>query len=252
MISNTLFFALLGAILGSFANVVIYRLPRMMQGEAINLSWPPSFCPHCQQRIRKRYNVPLLGWLWLKGRSQCCQQPISWRYPGVELTMALLFALVTGWQGVSAVSLLTLALLFLLVVMLFIDFDHLLLPDKLTLPFLLLAMLTAGIAQGESQAMVGIAASAAVGFLIPWALNRLFMWRCGQAGMGVGDMKLFAGIGAWQGYEALFHIMLIASLLGLAYGYFLCKARRSEAFPFGPAIIIASIGWLFWTMFAGG
>lgn len=250
MIDNMLFFALLGAILGSFANVVIYRLPRMMHGEAFTLSWPPSFCPHCRQRIRKRYNVPLLGWLWLKGRSQCCRQPISWRYPGIEFIMALLFALLIGWQGVSAASLLDLSLLFLSVVMLFIDYDYLLLPDKLTLPFLGLAMLSAWAKQPDSAAISGIVAGAAMGFLIPWALNRLFLWRSGQAGIGAGDMKLFAGIGGWQGCEALFHIMLIASLLGLVYGYFIIKARRSEAFPFGPAIIIAAVGWLFGAMFS--
>lgn len=249
MIDNMLFFALLGAILGSFANVVIYRLPRMMHGEAFTLSWPPSFCPHCRQRIRKRYNIPLLGWLWLKGRSQCCHQPISWRYPGVEFIMALLFALLIGWQGVSAASLLDLSLLFLSVVMLFIDYDYLLLPDKLTLPFLGLAMLSAWAKQPDSAAISGIVVGAAVGFLIPWVLNRLFLWRSGQDGIGAGDMKLFAGIGAWQGCEALFHIMLIASLLGLVYGYFIIKARRSDVFPFGPAIIIAAVGWLFGAMF---
>ncbi len=247
--NQVVFFALLGAIFGSFANVVIYRLPRMMRGEAINLSWPPSFCPHCRQRIKRRYNTPLLGWLWLRGRSQCCRQPISLRYPGVELILALLFALVIWRQGVSLASLLDLALLLLLVIMLFIDYDYLLLPDKLTLPFLGLAVLSAWFRQADSMAIGNIVVAAGVGFLIPWALNRLFVWRCGQEGIGVGDMKLFAGIGAWQGCEALFHIMLAASILGLLYGYFLCNARRSEPFPFGPAIIIASVGWLFRAMF---
>ncbi|WP_342321908.1 prepilin peptidase [Kosakonia sp. BYX6] len=242
---TVLFFALLGAIFGSFNNVVIYRLPRMMRGDALSLSWPPSFCPHCQQPIKARYNVPLLGWLWLKGRSRCCHQRISLRYPAVELGMALLFAAWVWQHSIALPTLLDLALLTLMVAMLFIDYEHLLLPNKLTVPFILLAMFSAFARQPTFATLNDIALGGAIGFLMPWLVNRAFALQNGRAGLGMGDIKLFAGIGAWQGWQALFHIMLIASLLGLVSGLVLFRAKRNEAFPFGPAIIIASVGWLF-------
>ncbi|WLI78772.1 prepilin peptidase [Kosakonia sp. H02] len=241
---TVLFFALLGAIFGSFTNVVIYRLPRMMNGDAINLSWPPSFCPSCQQRIKSRYNIPLLGWLWLRGRSRCCQKRISARYPCVEATMALLFAGLIWQQGVSVPALLELALLSLMVAMFFIDLDHLLLPNVLTIPFILLAMLCTFARQPALTTLNDIALGTAIGFLVPWLVSYGFALRSGRVGMGMGDIKLFAGIGAWHGWQALFNIMLIASLLGLVSGLLLFRAKRNEAFPFGPAIIMASVGWL--------
>ena len=238
-----LFFALLGAIFGSFINVVIYRLPRKMQGEAISLSWPPSFCPHCRARIRTRDNVPLFGWLWLRGRSRCCQKRISVRYPAIEAVMALLFAAVIAHDGVTPTALLTLALLSLLVAMCFIDIDHMLLPDVLTYPFMLLALLCAWMRQPSLLTLQEHGLAAAVGFFILWLLNYGFVRRRGHDGIGGGDMKLFAGIGAWHGLAALFDIMLIAALIGLVSGLLLFRAARQQPFPFGPAIIIACIGW---------
>lgn len=240
---ESLFFALLGAIFGSFINVVIYRLPRKMQGEALSLSWPPSFCPHCRTRINAHDNVPLLGWLWLRGRSRCCHKRISVRYPAIEALMALLFAAVIAHDGVNLAALLTLALLSLLVAMFFIDIDHMLLPDVLTYPFLLLALLCAWCRQPLLATLQEHLLAAAVGFSILWLLNYGFArWR-GCEGIGGGDMKLFAGIGAWHGLPALFDIMLIAALIGLASGLLLFRASRQQPFPFGPAIILACIGW---------
>ena len=240
---ESLFFVLLGTIFGSFINVVIYRLPRKMQGEAISLSWPPSFCPHCRTRIHARDNVPLLGWLWLRGRSRCCHKRISVRYPAIEALMALLFAAVIAHDGVNLAALLTLALLSLLVAMFFIDIDHMLLPDVLTYPFILLALLCAWCRQPLLAMLQEHMLAAAVGFSILWLLNYGFArWR-GCEGIGGGDMKLFAGIGAWHGLPALFDIMLIAALIGLASGLLLFRAARQQPFPFGPAIILACIGW---------
>ncbi|MDV5355475.1 prepilin peptidase [Enterobacter asburiae] len=240
---ESLFFALLGAIFGSFINVVIYRLPRKMQGEAISLSWPPSFCPHCRARIKARDNIPLVGWLWLRGRSRCCQKRISVRYPAIEALMALLFAVVIAQDGANLTALLMLALLSLLVAMCFIDIDHMLLPDVLTYPFMLLALIYAWSRQPLLLTLQEHALAAAVGFLILWLLNYVFVRSRGCDGIGGGDMKLFAGIGAWHGLPALFDIMLIAALIGLAGGLLLFRATRQQPFPFGPAIIIVSVGW---------
>lgn len=238
-----LFFTLMGAIIGSFCNVVIYRLPLMLKGEEITLSWPPSHCPGCRQRIRICHNIPILGWLMLMGRSACCGRAISWRYLTVEITMALLFTIIIWRQGITWQSTFDLFAVAMLIPLLFIDIDTMLLPDRLTLPFLLLAL--AFSASGRSVVEFHQAFIAAIsGFGIPWFVARIYSGLCRKEGMGIGDMKLFAGLGAWLGPQALLDIILWSSVSALLVALVLLKTRPSQPFPFGPYPVIAAISWM--------
>ena len=238
-----LFFALVGAIIGSFANVIIYRLPLMIAGSAITLSWPPSHCPACSQPVKIRHNIPVIGWLLLRGRCARCRQAISWRYPLVETAMALLFAFIIWRQGVNAQSLFDLLAIALLVPLLAIDLRTMLLPDKLTLSLLALALVMAACGSGRVDMQLSLAA-AAIGFAIPWLLSRLFRWRYGYEGMGQGDMKLFAALGAWLGPEALCDIFALSSILALVVALLLLRVKPGQPFPFGPYPIIVALGWI--------
>ncbi|QGY32251.1 prepilin peptidase [Pantoea cypripedii] len=237
------FFAILGAVIGSFCNVVIYRLPKILMGEPLSLSWPASHCPHCHQPVRAWQNIPLLSWCLLRGRCAHCQQPISWRYPLVEGLMALLFALVTWRQGITPPAVFDLLVISLLIPLLFIDLQTQLLPDRLTLPLLALALLFA--ASGEARIDFTMAAvAAALGFGLPWCLSSLFRWWRGYEGMGMGDMKLFAGLGAWLGIEPLFTLFSVSSLLAIISALVLLRVKVSQPFAFGPYPIIAALGWM--------
>lgn len=238
-----LFCAVLGAIIGSFCNVVIHRLPRMLAGEALTLSLPASHCPHCLTPVRIRHNIPILSWLILHGRCAVCQVAISWRYPLVELLPALLFAYIAWRHGISYQSAFDMLAISMLLPLFFIDLDTQLLPDRLTLPLAGLALLFA--ASGYSRVEPGSAVLAAVlGYGIPWLLSRLFcLWR-GIEGMGRGDMKLFAGLGAWLGPVALLDIVTWSSLLALLCAVALLRIRPGQIFAFGPYPIVVAIGWV--------
>ncbi|AUZ76860.1 MULTISPECIES: prepilin peptidase [Aeromonas] len=253
---------LFSLMIGSFLNVVIHRLPIMLerewqaeylgyfnpetqpqQEERYNLMVPRSACPHCGHAITAIENIPLLSWLWLKGRCRECQAPISARYPLVELLTSLLSLIVAatfppGW-GLLAALLLT----WVLVALTFIDLDKMLLPDQLTLPLLwggLLFNLAGGFAP-LADAVIG----AMAGYLVLWSLYWAFKLLTGKEGMGYGDFKLLAALGAWLGWQALPIVLLLSSLVGALMGIGLILLRnhhQNKPIPFGPYLAIA--GWI--------
>ncbi|WP_440892804.1 A24 family peptidase [Aeromonas dhakensis] len=253
---------LFSLMIGSFLNVVIHRLPIMLerewqaeylsyfnpetqlqQEERYNLMVPRSACPHCGHAITAMENIPLLSWLWLKGRCRECQAPISARYPLVELLTALLSLVAAatfppGW-GLLAALLLT----WVLVALTFIDLDKMLLPDQLTLPLLwggLLFNLAGGFVP-LADAVIG----AMVGYLVLWSLYWAFKLLTGKEGMGYGDFKLLAALGAWLGWQALPIVLLLSSLVGAIIGISLILLRnhhQGNPIPFGPYLAIA--GWI--------
>jgi leader peptidase (prepilin peptidase)/N-methyltransferase len=252
---------LLSLMVGSFLNVVIHRLPQMMAQDwksqcrellelppadaepAYNLITPRSCCPHCQQLIRWWENIPLLSYLRLRGRCAHCQNPISLRYPLVELTTMLL-SLVVAWQlGAGLQAIFLILLTWALVALSLIDLDHQLLPDSITLPFLWLGLLLGipGIFLSAEQALIG----AATGYLSLWSFYWLFKLLTGKEGMGYGDFKLLALFGAWAGWSDVFVIILLSSMVGAiaGVGLILFKGHdRRVPIPFGPYIALA--GWI--------
>ena len=253
---------LLGLVVGSFLNVVILRLPRMMQQAwececrellhlpvrpsgvyAINLVHPPSSCPKCGHRIRYWQNIPVLSWLMLGGRCARCSQPISVQYPVVEATSGFLSAICAVHFGWSTELLPALLLTWILLALAVIDTRTLLLPDNLTLPLLWLGLLLAlvPVFAGLQDAVLG----AAAGYLSLWTVYHLFKLVTGKEGMGYGDFKLLAALGAWLGWQSLPSIILASSLAGALVGLGLIVARRTSReipIPFGP--FLAGAGWL--------
>ncbi|EIK54259.1 type 4 prepilin peptidase PilD [Stutzerimonas stutzeri TS44] len=252
---------LLGLLVGSFLNVVIHRLPIMMQrewqaqareflalpaepdGAAFNLFLPQSRCPHCAHAIRSWENIPLLSWLALRGKCSSCKAPISVRYPLVELACGLLSGYVAwhfgfSWQA-GAMLLLTWGLL----AMSLIDADHQLLPDSLVLPLLWLGLI---VNSGELFVPLADALWGAVaGYLSLWSVYWLFKLVTGKEGMGYGDFKLLAMIGAWGGWQVLPLTILLSSLVGAVLGSILLRMRsaaQGTPIPFGPYLAIA--GWI--------
>lgn len=253
---------LFSLMIGSFLNVVIHRLPIMLERDwqaeyrsyvgsetdaaptaPYNLMVPRSACPHCGHGITAVENIPLLSWLWLKGRCRECQAPISVRYPLVELLTALLSVAVAaslspGWSTLAA-----LALTWTLIALTFIDLDKMLLPDQLTLPLLwggLLFNLLGGFVP-LGDAVIG----AMTGYLVLWTLYWAFKLLTGKEGMGYGDFKLLAALGAWLGWQALPIVLLLSSLVGAIIGIGLIALRKhhqANPIPFGPYLAIA--GWI--------
>lgn len=239
---------LIALVVGSFLNVVIYRLPIMMQRPPtlpFNLALPASQCRHCHTSLRFWHNIPLLSFLFLKGRCHACQQTISWRYPLVEILSVLLslIALVQiGWQPLlGAVLLFT----YVLIALTFIDIDEQLLPDSMTLPLLGmgLALNSFDIFTSASQAIWG----ALLGFILLWLIDALYYMIRKRHGIGMGDCKLLAALGAWLGASALAPILLIASVLGLGVAILFIALKRLKydtPIAFGPFLAIAAWGYL--------
>jgi len=251
----------LGVIVGSFLNVLVWRLPKMLErewraqahevlglpaepaGPTYNLMLPHSCCPHCNHPIRPWENIPLLSYLLLKGRCAHCRGAISARYPLTELASGLLCALVAwhfgfGWQA-AALMLLSCGLL----AMSLIDADHQLLPDVLVLPLLWLGLIvnSFGLFTTLPDAMWG----AVIGYLSLWSVFWLFKLATGKDGMGHGDFKLLALLGAWGGWQILPMTLLMSSLVGVFCGLILMRMRKAQAstpMPFGPYLAIA--GWI--------
>jgi len=244
---------LFSLLVGSFLNVVIHRLPKMMEsewhaqcaelrGEApaaasapYNLAVPRSACPHCGHRITALENIPLLSWLWLRGRCSSCAAPISARYPLVELLTALLSAAAAWKWGVSVQTGGALLLIWTLVALAFIDFDTTLLPDSLTQPLLWLGLLfnLNGTFTSLPDALIG----AMAGYLVLWSVYWLFKLATGKEGMGYGDFKLLAALGAWLGWQLMPVTLLLSSVVGAAIGIamiVLVKHDRRVPIPFGP------------------
>lgn len=251
---------LFGLFIGSFLNVVIYRLPVMMQRswrqqcqellelsiethERFNLATPASRCPQCGHRIRAYENIPLISYLLQKGRCRHCAAPISLRYPAVELLTAIISAMV-AWQIEFGWPLLFgLLLSWALLALTFIDYDHQLLPDDITLPFLWLGLLLSifNVFTDMQSSIIG----AAAGYLTLWSVYQLFKLITGKEGMGYGDFKLLALFGAWFGWQALPMVILLSSLVGAVVGLGLILFRgrdRQLPIPFGP--YLAAAGWI--------
>jgi leader peptidase (prepilin peptidase)/N-methyltransferase len=233
---------------GSFLNVVAYRLPIH-----ISVVWPPSRCPTCLHLLGKTENVPVLGWLWLRGQCRWCQTPISPRYPAVEITTGLLFSLVFwrfGWQWQTVAYWLLVSFLITLTL---IDWDTMMLPSSLTKSGLLIGLgfhsLQGWQQQDLSLSLYGAIAAATLGLwsfdLIRWAGTILL----GQEGMGNGDPKFAALIGAWLGWQLLLLTAFLACLFGSIYGLVcltLGRLQRRQGFPFGPFLAISSLISLIW------
>ena len=256
--------AIFGLMVGSFLNVVIHRVPKMLerewreqcawlqgreleQGERYNLVLPASACPQCGHSIRWYENVPIVSWIALRGRCSQCQTTISSRYPLVEALTATLFAAAAWTWGVEVEALWVLLFLGALVALTFIDFDTHLLPDNLTLPLIWLGLLAnlSGRFVPLEEAVIG----AVVGYLSLWTVYHLFKLLTGKEGMGFGDFKLLAALGAWLGWKMLLPIVLIASLAGAVVGIILILFKgqaRSKPMPFGPWLAMGGGVALFW------
>jgi leader peptidase (prepilin peptidase)/N-methyltransferase len=262
--------ALLGLVVGSFLNVVAYRIPIMMErawraqcaeiasqpftppphaapDSRFDLWWPPSACPHCGARIAGRHNLPLIGYLWLKGRCGSCSAAISARYPLVEAAAGLLALVVAFELGATAQTVAALGFAWTLLALTLIDLDHKLLPDSLTLPLLWAGLLVnvAGLFAPLSSAVIG----AAAGYLALWSVYKLFKLVTGKEGMGYGDFKLLAAIGAWLGWQLLPVVILLSAIVGSIVGIALIVfgGRSSQtAIPFGPYLAAAGFIALLW------
>lgn len=259
-------FILLGVFalaIGSLLNVIIYRLPLMLQADwnkescqsqstndsesTINLFFPRSFCPQCKTTIPARFNIPILGYYLLLGRCINCKQPISLRYPFVELLSCLL-ALLAAWYFDFNLSLVfALVYIWILIALFFIDLEHQLLPDSLTLSLLWLGLIAN--TQSLFTTLTDAVLSAAAGYLFLWFLIKLFYLLTRKIGMGNGDFKLFAAFGAWFGWIQLPLILLLSSLTGAMIGLIYLKKRgktKDTPIPFGPFLCLAGIVSLFW------
>jgi len=254
---------LMALLIGSFLNVVIYRLPVMMEhswraqcaecfpetnltvdDEVFNLVSPRSRCPKCSHLIGATQNIPLISWLIQRGRCKHCQCKISARYPGVELLTALLSLAVAVCIPLGWPLLFALIFTWTLIALSFIDIDTMMLPDQLTLPLLWLGLLInlSGTFAHLNDAVLG----AMLGYLILWSIYWLFKLLTGKEGMGYGDFKLLAALGAWFGWQALPVLVLLSSLAGALFGITLIvfsKDKKSRPIPFGPYLAIA--GFIF-------
>lgn len=253
---------LLGLFVGSFLNVVVHRLPIMMErqwqteiaelrNEAIpetprfNLMLPRSRCPHCGHQITAAENIPVISWLTLKGRCSSCKAGISPRYPLVELATALLSLLVFLILGPTAKMLVAIPLTWALISLTLIDLDTQLLPDSITLPLLWAGLLIN--MQGLFVSLPSAVLGAAFGYLSLWSVYWLFKLVTGKEGMGYGDFKLLAALGAWLGAMALPVIILLSSVVGTVIGLaYLAIRKESAPFAFGPYIAIAGFIALLW------
>ena len=246
------FATLLGLFVGSFLNVVIHRLPAMMErdwqaqaaelrgeeapgGERFNLATPRSRCPHCGHQITLLENIPLVSYLVLRGRCGHCGAGISKRYPIVEAVSALLSAYAAWHFGFGAAALGALLFVWAMVALTFIDLDTQLLPDDITLPLLWLGL--AFNVGGTYTELPAAVIGAMAGYLALWSVFWLFKLATGKEGMGYGDFKLFAALGAWFGWQALVPIILMASVIGALVGIamkFSSGLREGGYIPFGP------------------
>lgn len=256
----------LGLLVGSFLNVVIYRLPRMLErgwrrdchaylglaasDEAdadVNLLWPNSFCPKCRAPIRPWENVPVISYLLLRGRCRACKAQIAMRYPLIEALTALVSVTVIWRFGLSWPGGAALLLSWMLIALSAIDLEHQLLPDAITGPGLWLGLLFSlfGWFTAPDASIVG----AMAGYLTLWLVYQLFRLATGKEGMGFGDFKLLAMLGAWLGWQAVPVIVLVSSTLGALVGALMILLGghdRSQPLPFGPYLAVAGFVHLLW------
>lgn len=255
---------LLGLMVGSFLNVVIHRLPKMMErewhtqcaelsGKSIpeappyNLSVPRSACPHCQHAIGALENIPLISYLMLRGKCTGCGAHISARYPIVEALGGILSAYAAWHFGFGVAAGAALLMIWALIALTFIDFDTQLLPDAITLPLLWLGLLLN--INGTFTSLTDAVIGAIAGYLVLWSVYWLFKLVTGKEGMGYGDFKLLAAIGAWLGWTLLPLTILLSSLVGAVVGIALiviAKRGRNIPIPFGPYLAGGGLIALFW------
>ena len=271
----TLACTLLGLVVGSFLNVVIHRLPKMLEREwdaqaaelleqkgsadaaaklrgsgdtvRYNLVVPPSTCPRCGHRIRAWENIPILSYLFLRARCSACRAPIGLRYPIVEALSGILSGYI-GWRyGLTLATVGALFLTWSLIALTVIDIDTQLLPDDITLPLIWLGLLVN--LDGTFVPLRGAVIGAVAGYLSLWAVYWLFKLATGKEGMGYGDFKLLAVIGAWLGWKMLPVVILLSSLVGAVVGIGLiafARHGRNTPIPFGPYLAAAGLIALFW------
>ncbi|MEC8469492.1 MAG: A24 family peptidase [Pseudomonadota bacterium] len=255
---------ILGLVVGSFLNVVIYRLPKMMEAqwqrdyaqfsgevsevsENLSLAFPGSRCPHCGAGIKATQNIPVISYLALGGKCASCRAPISVRYPVVEALTALLWVLCGLQFGVSNALAGAMLLTSVLVVLTAIDLDHQLLPDSLTLPLVWIGLLLN--IDNTFVSLESAVLGAVFGYLCLWSVFWLFKIVTGKEGMGHGDFKLLAALGAWFGLAALPTIVLLSSVVGAVLGVALIatgKQDREPPMPFGPFLAGAGLIHLFY------
>jgi len=253
-----------GLLIGSFLNVVVYRLPKMMERQwaaecaemsgnttaletaPFNLMLPRSRCPHCSHQITWLENIPVISYLFLRGKCSACKAPISPRYPLVETTTAMLFFFCVGQWGASPTGLVWCIFSAILLTLALIDWDTTLLPDDLTLPLLWLGLVAASLQWtpvGLNSAFWG----AVAGYLSLWSVYWAFKLVTGKEGMGYGDFKLFAALGAWFGWQTLIPMILLASIIGAIVGIamkFSTGLREGGYVPFGPFLAGAGLAAL--------
>ena len=296
---------LLGLMVGSFLNVVVHRLPRMLERQwwgdvaaqladsesfarlfptlaadlrlkpqalsaeleaglqalpALGLAKPRSRCPACGQAIRWYHNIPVLSWLALRGRCAACSASIAWRYPLVELFTGALFAALAWRLGAQPVALLWCAAGAALLALALIDWDTTLLPDALTQPLLWAGLVCAALSWLPGLTLIESLWGAVVGYLSLWSVYWLFKLATGKEGMGFGDFKLLAALGAWLGWQAILPIVLMASVIGAVVGLAMKASgslREGRYVPFGPFLaggglvvmlagVPAALGWIGW------
>lgn len=256
----------LGLLVGSFLNVVIHRMPRMLARDwkaqareilelpaenlpdnDLSLVRPRSRCPHCGTLIRAWQNVPLISWLLLRGRCAACHEKISARYPVIELLAGLLAGFMAWRFGVSWAAIGGMLFAWSLIALTFIDLDHQLLPDDITLGLLWLGLVFSlgGVFVTPSQAIIG----AVAGYCSLWLIFQSFRLLTGKEGMGYGDFKLFAALGAWLGWKLLPLVILLASAAGAVIGIAtiaLAGRDRTQPIPFGPFLAVAGLIAFLW------
>ena len=252
-----------GLMVGSFLNVVIHRLPKIMEREWHNncldlqdqkipelaqytLAKPRSACPNCGHKITALENIPVISYLFLKGRCSSCHANISIRYPLIEALTGMLIGLVSWKFGYTSTTLFAWVFCFALVSLTFIDFDTQLLPDDITLPLLWLGLLF-NLNNGFTTLNAAVIGAIA-GYMILWSIYWAFKLATGKEGMGYGDFKLLAAIGAWFGWQLLPAVILLSSVLGAIIGISLIiftKQGRETPMPFGPFLAIGGIAALF-------
>lgn len=257
-------FGLIGLLVGSFLNVAIHRLPKMMErdwqrqcaelrgespeeDEPFSLVRPRSRCPHCAHPISALENIPIISWMFLRGRCSSCRAAIPLRYPLVELLTGLLSAFAVTHFGVGWAAIGATLLIWALIALTFIDFDTQLLPDSITLPLLWCGLLfnLFGIFTDLSSSVIG----AMAGYLSLWSVYWCFKLTTGKEGMGYGDFKLLGALGAWMGWQILPLTILLSSLVGAVVGIVMIVATRrghNVPIPFGPYLAAAGLLALFW------
>ena len=262
-IAFQLFMLFMGLAVGSFLNLVIHRVPLMLHREwknqcheflghedastadkkTFNLIWPRSHCPQCEHQISVWENIPVLSYLFLRAKCSGCHNKISFRYPFVEILTALLSVFLAWHFGFTFTTIAALVFTWSLLTMTFIDIDHQLLPDNMTLPMLWLGLVLSvfGVFTNPVDAIIG----AVAGYLSLWSVAQLFKLVTGKEGMGYGDFKLLALLGAWLGWQMLPFIILCSSFVGAFLGILILMFQgkdKSTPIPFGPYLAIS--GWV--------